>query len=66
MKKKALFSTLAAMALALTLMVAKADDEGGGGPLGFDCLAPMSNTCYQVVKNGAVIATVQGVLTQRH
>lgn len=65
MKKKALLSTLAVMALALTFTVAKADDEGGGGTLGFDCLAPMTNTCYNIVKSGQIIATVQGVLTQR-
>lgn len=47
MKKKALLSTLAVIALALTFTVAKADDEGGGGP-SRDCLPPMTNTCFNV------------------
>ncbi|MBS1605325.1 MAG: hypothetical protein JST42_21855 [Bacteroidetes bacterium] len=65
MKKKVLLSALAVVALALTFTVAKADDETGGGPLGFDCLAPLTNICYNVVQGGQVIASVKGVLTQR-
>ena len=61
MKKKALLSTLAVMALALTFTVARADDEGGGNP-GGSCQAPWSNICFNVVKNGVIIATAPGVL----
>lgn len=61
MKKKALLSILAVMALALTFTVAKADDEGGSNP-GGSCLAPWTNTCFNVVKNGVIIATAPGVL----
>jgi hypothetical protein len=59
MKKKVLLSALAALALALTLTVARSDDEGNPGG---NCLAPFSNICFQVVKSGVVVYTVQGVL----
>lgn len=58
---KSILGLIAVMVTAFTINQAKADTEDAGGGSGYNCDSS-KNICYQIKKDGVVIASKKGTL----